>query len=104
MNFKSITTLRNMNRDHARNPAHKFVDVYVTPECPSCARVIALLQSARGLLGYELRVITLTRNADTQIQPVVNIYPATYINGRLAFYGDFDIEDLRSHLADRSIH
>lgn len=93
-----------MKRDLARIPAPNLVDVYVTPECPSCARVIALLQSARGLLGYELRVITLTRNADTQIRPVVNIYPATFINGKLAFYGDFELDDLRSHLTGRSIH
>lgn len=68
--------------------------VLVEPDCAACLRVLetVTILRQRGLLA---KIVVLNRLYDAERcrEYGVVIYPAIFINGRLAFYGEFSIED-----------
>jgi predicted thioredoxin/glutaredoxin len=84
-------------------PIHEMI-VLVEPDCRSCERV---LETAEVLhrCGIVANLIVLNRidNPDSCGKFGVIIFPAVYINGRLAFYGEFSVEDAQRFAQD-SVH
>jgi len=68
--------------------------VFIEPNCSACDRVIATAGEFRrlGVVGH-LTVFDRTDDPSTCESYGVYIYPSTYVNGRLAFHGEFTPED-----------
>ncbi len=68
--------------------------IFIEPDCTSCERVV---ETATTLYRYgflrDLVVINRTNKPEVCAEFGVMIYPTVYINGKLAFYGEFTIED-----------
>ena len=76
--------------------------VLVEPDCVACVRV---LSTARILLdrGIVANLIVVNRIDDAEQcrEFGVIIFPAVFIDGRFAFYGEFSYEDVNSFLEHR---
>ncbi|GIV54902.1 MAG: hypothetical protein KatS3mg039_1420 [Candidatus Kapaibacterium sp.] len=69
--------------------------VYILPQCSSCRRVVELLDTLHDSLQADIRVLdatALTHEASNTTG--VCIFPATFINDMLTFYGLFTPEEL----------
>jgi predicted thioredoxin/glutaredoxin len=75
------------------NPIQEMV-VLVEPECVACVRVLETA-SALHRRGIIARLVVLNRAVDPESSTRYGavIFPAIFIDGRLAFYGEFSIED-----------
>lgn len=78
--------------------------VFVEENCLPCDRV---LETVKTLSQMEIvsKVRIFNRNIDpyTCQQFGVLIFPAVFINGRLAFYGEFSVEDAK-RFVNHSVH
>jgi glutaredoxin len=74
-------------------PIHEMV-VLVEPGCIPCVRVLETA-SALHRRGTVAKLIVLNRADEPEASRKygVVIFPAVFIDGRLAFYGEFSIED-----------
>jgi predicted thioredoxin/glutaredoxin len=74
-------------------PIHEMV-VLVEPDCIACVRV---LETASGLhrRGIVAKLIVVNRADEPEASHKygVVIFPAVFIDGRLAFYGEFSVDD-----------
>ena len=72
----------------------KEMVVLVEPDCIACVRVLETATVLRQK-GIVARLLVLNRLYDSESCRKYNvvIYPAVFINGRLAFYGEFTMED-----------
>jgi glutaredoxin len=74
-------------------PIHEIL-VFVEPECVSCERVLNTVKVIK--LNFEVdQLVVINRAADPEYcrRLGVIIFPATFINGQLAFYGEFSAEE-----------
>ena len=71
------------------SPIREMV-VLVEPDCIACVRVLetATVLCQRGIVA-NLIVLNRLHNPDSCRKFGVVIFPAVFINGRLAFYGEF---------------
>lgn len=81
-----------------RKPIRELL-VFIEPECIACEQVletVGLLQ--KSSLVERLVVIDRTEDPEScQLYGVV-IFPATFINGKLVFYGEFSVEDAKNFM------
>ncbi len=82
-------------------PIHEVV-VLVEPDCVACVRVLctARILLDKGIIA-NLVVSNRINDPDKCREFGVVIFPATFIDGRLAFYGEFSYEDVNSFLEHR---
>ena len=68
--------------------------ILVEPDCVACVRVLhtAGILRDRGIV-INLVVLNRINDPDKCRKLGVVIFPAVFINGRLAFYGEFSTED-----------
>ena len=68
--------------------------VLIEPDCVACVRVLhtAGVLRDRGIVT-NLVVLNRMDNPDKCRKFGIVIFPAVFINGRLAFYGEFSMED-----------
>jgi Thioredoxin domain len=74
------------------------IEIFVEPDCSSCSRVISLVTSFTKKRNLYLRIFDRQRNADEFLERMVVVCPATFVNNRLAFYGEFTEEALNNHI------
>ena len=74
-------------------PIHEMI-VIVEPDCVACVRVLetAAVLRQRGIVA-NLVVYNRLHDPDSCQKFGVVIFPAVFINGHLAFYGEFSMED-----------
>ncbi len=69
------------------------VDVFVEKDCRACGKVLTLLQSSfKGKV--EVNVFERHLHPELFRRHRVSICPATFVNRRLVFYGEFSERDL----------
>ena len=75
------------------NPIHEMV-VLVEPDCVACVRVLETASALhrRGIVA-NLLVLNRADDPESSRKYGVVIFPAVFINGHLAFYGEFSMED-----------
>ncbi len=74
-------------------PIHEMV-VLVEPDCVACLRVLRTARMLRDeRIVANLVVINRIEDPDTCRKFGAVIFPAVFIDGRLAFYGEFSMED-----------
>ncbi|MBX2991818.1 MAG: thioredoxin family protein [Bacteroidetes bacterium] len=78
--------------------------IFVEPDCVACARVLeaATLLRQQGVVA-RLIVIDRLRDPESCAKYGVVIYPAVFINGRLAFYGEFSPHDVKRFVKQESV-
>ena len=69
------------------------IEVFIERNCKSCYRVISLLKRLRA----DLTIFERERDKRLFSERNVLIVPATFIDGRLAFYGEFTEEEFINH-------
>lgn len=74
------------------------IEVFVEPGCTSCNRVIALVTSFARKRRLDLRIFDRERDTEVFLKRKVVVCPATYVNNRLVFYGEFTEEALSKHI------
>ncbi|MBI3194181.1 MAG: thioredoxin family protein [Ignavibacteriae bacterium] len=69
--------------------------IFIEPNCRACERVMETAEVLRKQ-NIIANFVTFNRNVNPEscMKFGVFIFPTVYINGRLAFYGEFTIEDL----------
>ena len=74
-------------------PIHE-IRVFVEPKCVSCERVLNTVKVIKLNFKVE-QLVVINRAADPEYcrKFGILIFPATFINGRLAFYGEFSVEE-----------
>ena len=75
------------------NSIHEMV-VLVEPDCLACVRVLEIASTLHQC-GIVTKLVVLNRADDPESSRKYNvvIFPAVFINGRLAFYGEFSADD-----------
>ena len=74
------------------------VEVFVEQGCSSCARVTSLVEDVIRDTGASIRTILRETHPAEFSERNVVICPATFVNGKLAFYGEFSAESFKSRL------
>jgi len=74
------------------------IEVFIEQGCSSCARVTSLVEDVIRDTGASIRTILRETNPQEFGVRNVVICPATFVNGKLAFYGEFSAELLRTRL------
>jgi hypothetical protein len=84
-------------------PVHEMV-VLVEPDCIACVRALRIANTLRekGIVT-NLVIINRIDDPDKCRQYGVVIFPATFIDRRLAFYGEFSVEDATHFLELRKV-
>jgi hypothetical protein len=85
-----------INAQDVMNPS--VIKVFVEPGCKSCCRVISLVTSYAQKRRLDLRIFDRERDAQVFRDRNVVVCPATYVNDRLVFYGEFTEEALSKHI------
>jgi len=70
------------------------IEVFVERGCKACCVVISLVTSYAQKRKLILRIFDREQDAQVFADRNVVVCPATYINNRLAFYGEFTEEAL----------
>jgi hypothetical protein len=78
------------------NPS--VIEVFVEPGCKSCCGVISLVTSYAQKRQVNLKIFDRERDAQVFTKRNVVVCPATYLNGRLLFYGEFTEDALNKHI------
>jgi len=75
-----------------------IIEIFVEDTCSTCSRVIEDVSTF--VRGTDIAVRIFRREADAEKfrERNVAICPATFVNGRLSFYGDVSPEALRKHI------
>jgi hypothetical protein len=74
------------------------IEIFVERGCSSCARVKSLVEEVVRDTGASLRTILREASPQEFSERNVMICPATFVNGELAFYGEFSAESLKRRL------
>lgn len=74
------------------------VDVFVEKDCRTCDNVLRLLRSSFKS-KVEVNVFERHRHLELFRKHRVSICPATFLNRRLMFYGEFSEKDLLTKMA-----
>jgi predicted thioredoxin/glutaredoxin len=77
--------------------------VFVEPDCVLCERVLETVAVLREQ-DIVADIVIFDRSVDPEscMKFGVFIFPAVYIDGQLAFYGEFSIEDAKRFINHRS--
>lgn len=70
-----------------------LVEVFVEENCSACGAVLALLERSLAGLPLMKKVFNRDMNRKEFQSRGITILPATFINGQLAFYGEFSESD-----------
>jgi predicted thioredoxin/glutaredoxin len=73
----------------------KTIDVFVESYCSACVSVVRMLRKLAANSALELRIYHRSSDASEFVARRVFITPATFIDSRLAFYGEFSEGDLK---------
>lgn len=74
----------------------KEMIVFVEPDCLACKRAMETAEVLRRCnIVAELVIHERTSNPEACAKFGVVIFPAVVIDGKLAFYGEFSVEDAR---------
>jgi hypothetical protein len=74
------------------------IEVFIERGCSSCARVTNLVEDVIRDTDASIRTILRETNPQQFSERNVVICPATFINGKLAFYGEFSAGSLKKRL------
>ena len=74
------------------------IEVFIERECSSCARVTSLVAEVLRDTDASIRTILRETNPQQFVERNVVICPATFINGKLVFYGEFSAGSLKKRL------
>jgi len=74
------------------------VDVFVEDNCRSCDEVLEMMDSLSTEHRFNLNVYDRHRHQSAFRDRSVIIFPATFVNNKLAFYGSFSKEDFSRYL------
>ncbi len=74
------------------------LEIFVERGCASCCRVLALVTSYAEKRKAHLQIFERERDAQVFVRRNVLVCPATYLNGRLLFYGEFTEDALSKHM------
>jgi predicted thioredoxin/glutaredoxin len=76
----------------------ELIEVFTEKNCSSCEEVLLILTRISSRCAFDLRIYK--REEDRQIfhERHVVICPATFLNGRLVFYGTFTFEAFTNKL------
>jgi hypothetical protein len=75
-----------------------FIEVFVEENCPACNSMLSLAQRFVNDVSVELRVFNRQRDPEMFRRRHVVICPATFVNNKLVFYGEFTADALEKHL------
>ena len=78
-----------------------LIEVFTEDGCESCERVIELVQTLTGVPDLIVRVYERVADKEMFNARGVVICPATCIDGKLAFYGEFTTDQLRGYFSDK---
>lgn len=76
-----------------------LIEVFVEQTCQACRTVLALIDATSRRLGCRPTVYTREQDNEVFRERRVVITPATFINGRLVFYGEFSPGALERQLS-----
>lgn len=74
------------------------IEVFIEQGCSNCGRVTSLVEDVIRDTGASIRTILRETNPQEFGERNVVICPATFVNGKLAFYGEFSAESLKKML------
>ena len=74
------------------------IEVFIEHGCKSCERALETVRRFEGVPDLMVRVYERTADMDMFYARGVIICPATCIDGKLVFYGEFTMEQLREYV------
>ena len=79
-------------------PKYNLIEIFIEQNCRACDEVLAVIAAFADQVSVAVTVFD--RESDPTIfrERRVLISPATFVNGRLAFYGSFSADALRNHI------
>ncbi len=75
-----------------------LIEVFVEKNCPSCEEIVFMLTQLTSVYKLEIHIYRQEHDLQLFLERHVLICPATFLNGRLVFYGSFTLEDLTNKL------
>jgi peroxiredoxin len=76
------------------------IRILVSNECRACVKVLQVIHQMRDKMpGLELEILNLEELSEIPENLNAVIVPATYVNGRLFAYGEFEPQELRAAIA-----
>lgn len=75
-----------------------LIEVFVEEHCPACREVLSKLCGLASDGLFTLVIFNRSTHAALFEERNVNICPATFVNRRPAFYGEFTLGDLRQYV------
>jgi hypothetical protein len=81
-----------------RNDKSHIIEIFIEHGCSACQKVIDIVESITTL--YNLQFAVFERESDSSIfrDRNVIICPATFIDQKLEFYGEFQEEEFRQKI------
>jgi len=77
----------------------KEIMIFIEPNCIACEQVLRTIRAfQKEALVERLVVIDRSEDPATCRHFGIVVFPATLLNGRLAFYGEFSLENLKEYL------
>lgn len=80
------------------SPVLPTVDLFIQHNCPACEHVRAILESFSAAGMLQLQVYSRGTHRTAFSHRKISIVPATFIENRLTFYGEFTAAKLQKHL------
>lgn len=74
------------------------IEVFVENNCPACDVALASAISAAKECSTNLRVFQREIDRDIFRQRGIAVCPATFVDGKLSFYGEFSFAEIRDRL------
>ena len=78
-----------------------LIEVFIEDGCESCERVIDVVTRFASDRDFMVRVYERIADIDMFYERSVIICPATCIDGKLALYGEFTMDELRAYFSDK---
>ncbi len=75
-----------------------LVEVFVEENCAACEEVVDILENLSADLPLVKKIFHRGKDQEEFRSRGVTILPATFINRRLAFYGEFSTRDFHRQL------
>ncbi len=76
------------------------IQILVTNECRACVKVLQVIHQMRDKMpGLEVEILNLEELPEIPENLNAIIVPATYVNGRLFAYGEFEPQELLAAIA-----
>ena len=102
---KTRTTLvQAMPEKQSEIKAIDEIMVFVEPNCLACERVLQTIRTLqKNALVERLEIINRYEDPAMCERFGIVIYPATFIYGKLAYYGEFSVDDVKEYLHGKII-